>query len=412
MKETALKYGQSSVTFRCKVEPSVFRINEPETVIDPVLFKTRLEEQLGLLDLDLGSPAIVIGDKTRLCGYREYLPIVLETLLEYGAEKEKIRLFIAYGTHPNQSEEECLQAYGSVYHDYRFVHHDCTDAGSFRNLGKTSRGTEVHIRQDIVDASFLLTFGAVSHHYFAGYGGGRKLIFPGLGYKPAIYQNHGLFLDGTKGKLASGCSAGILDGNPLAEDLFEVESFRQPDMAIHGILNSRGEVCDLLAGSGRDFFSKACSEHARNCEIDHPGQYDLVLASCGGYPKDINFIQGHKAVHNAAIFVRDGGHLIVLAECCDGVGSQTFLPWLEMGGYEAAFQQLLEHYEGNGGTALAMMEKLKRINISLVTEIGDTESGIIGFDKISMETARQIVGDSDFTVAIIPNASLLVNTSI
>lgn len=406
-----LKYGQFSVAFESKIPPLVFQIKEPATVINPRLFKTRLQEQLKLLLPNLTSPAIVIGDKTRLCGYREYLPIVLETLLEAGAEKEHIKLFIAYGTHPQQSDEDCLRSYGSAYHEYSFIHHNCTDPDSFRNLGKTSRGTDVYLRRDIVEASFLLTFGAISHHYFAGYGGGRKLIFPGLGYKPAIYQNHGLFLDGAARKLAPGCQAGVLDGNPLAEDLFEVESFRQPDLAIHGILNSRGEVCDLLTGSGREVFRNACLFHGRNCEFKHSEQYDLVLASCGGYPKDINFIQAHKAVHNAAVFVRDGGHLILLAECRDGVGSQTFLPWLELESYEAAFQRLLEHYQGNGGTALAMMEKLKRIRISLVTEINDKESGIIGFNRISMDSARQLVGDSNRPVAIIPNASLLVKTN-
>lgn len=412
MKKTVLKYGQSSISFDCRIPPLMFQISEPDNLINPQRFKTRLKEQLKPLEIDLSSPAIVIGDKTRLCGYGEYLPIILETVLESGAKKENIKLFIAYGTHPKQSEEECLRSYGSLYHEYPFVHHDCTNPDSFGNPGKTSRGTDVYIRQDIIDASFLLTFGAISNHYFAGYGGGRKLIFPGLGYKPAIYQNHGLFLDKKTQKLASGCNAGVLDGNPLAEDLFEVEAFRQPDMAVHGILNSSGEVCDLLVGTGTDFFKKACSLHARNCEIQHSEQYNLVLASCGGYPKDINFIQAHKAIHNAAAFVKDGGHLVVLAECRDKVGSKTFLPWLEMGSYESTFQRLLEHYEGNGGTALATMEKLKRINISLVTEINEAESQIIGFNKISMETAKQLVWDSDYPVAILPNASLLVKTSI
>ena len=96
--------------------------------------------------------------------------------------------------------------------------------------------------------------GAVSHHYFAGYGGGRKLIFPGCGERDAIYTNHGLYLDGAAGTIAEGCQPGILDGNPLAEDLFEIEEKLPADLAIHGILDSHGRLCDLLLGHGEKAF--------------------------------------------------------------------------------------------------------------------------------------------------------------
>ena len=136
----------------------------------------------------------------------------------------------------------------------------------------------------------------------------------------------------------------------------------------------------------------------------------MVIASCGGYPKDINFIQSHKAINNAAAFVQEGGHLIVIAECPDGVGSTTFLPWLEMESYQAAFDQLKNSYEGNGGTALSMMEKLKRIRISLVTELDEKVSRTIGFTKITSDQAQDLVLKASSSVAVIPNASLLVNT--
>ena len=152
-----------------------------------------------------------------------------------------------------------------------------------------------------------------------------------------------------------------MDGNPLAEDLAEFETFRPADLAVHGILDGGGHVCDLLPGVGIDHFRRACAEYGKNCETTCTDRFDLVIASCGGYPKDINFIQSHKAIDNAAKFVRNGGSLIVLAECPDGVGSKTFLPWFEMGDWEKAFNRLAANYEGNGGTALSMMSKLQRI---------------------------------------------------
>lgn len=403
-----LKYGRQKISLPLPDRTDIFQIHEPDKKITPSLFATRLREELERLNPDLSDIAIVVGDKTRLCGYPEYLPVLLDTLENFGADPDRMTLFIAYGTHAPQTEKECLEAYGGVYQNVRFVHHDCADDKCFVNSGQTSRGTSVLIRHDIVETGFLITFGAVSHHYFAGYGGGRKLIFPGLGHKASIYQNHGLFLDQKRQTLSPCCQSGILDKNPLAEDLAEFEAFRPADLAIHGILDSRGQVCDLLPGAGTDHFRNACAEHGKHCEVSVTGDYDLVIASCGGYPKDINFIQSHKAIEHASKFVRNDGMLIILAECRDGVGSKTFLPWFEMGGWKNAFDRLAQNYEGNGGTALSMMSKLNRIRILMVTQLSDPICKTIGVEKISPDQAKLLAKQSIGSVAAIPNAGILV----
>ena len=402
------KYGTDRISFSLPDQAEIFWVNEPGTRIKAPEFASRIRGALERLDKDLTSVAVVVADKTRLCGYPEFLPVLLDALKHFGALWNKITVFIAYGTHRHQTHEESLAAYGDPYKRLRFVHHDCLDNNSFVNLGKTSRDTPVLIRRDILETDFLITFGAISHHYFAGYGGGRKLIFPGLGHKRAIYHNHGLFLDQERRTLSPLCQAGVLDGNPLAEDLAEYETFLSADLAIHGILDSMGEVCDLLPGGGSDHFRRACARHGKNCEMVCNREYDMVIASCGGYPKDINFIQSHKAINNAAKFVRDGGRLIVLAECFDGVGSTTFLPWFKMGDWERAFDKLSENYEGNGGTALSMMSKLQRINILMVTELSDAVCETVGVEKISMDRAKMDVKPFSGSLAVIPNADQLI----
>jgi nickel-dependent lactate racemase len=403
-----LKYGARKISFVFPDQTDIFKIKDPETKITTSDFESRLYHELKILNPDCTNVSIVVSDKTRLCGYPKFLPVLLKTLETFGAAQDRITMFIAYGAHSRQTDRECRIAFGDTYQKIRFVHHDCLDHKGFENLGQTTRGTPVLIRQDIIESGFLITFGAISHHYFAGYGGGRKLIFPGLGQRISIYHNHGLFLDAQLQALSPYCQSGVLDGNPLAEDLEEFETFCPADFAIHGILDSHGNVCDLLPGVGSDHFRKACAEHGINCEIPINKQYNLVIASCGGYPKDINFIQSHKAIENAAKFVHDGGSLIILAECLEGVGSKTFLPWFEMGGWKEAFSSLSEKYEGNGGTALSMMSKLQRINISLVTNLNDSYSKTIGFEKISMDKAINIVKQTTRSIAAIPNASLLV----
>jgi len=405
-----LKYGRQNISLSLPDRTYIFHIHEPDKKITPSLFASRLRDELERLNPDLSDISIVVGDKTRLCGYPEYLPVLLNTLENFGADPGRMTIFIAYGTHAPQTDKECLEAYGIVYQNVRFVHHDCMDDKCFVNSGKTSRGTSVLIRRDIVETGFLITFGAISHHYFAGYGGGRKLIFPGLGQKASIYHNHGLFLDRERQTLSPCCQLGVLDKNPLAEDLAEFETFCPADLAIHGILDSRGQVCDLLPGVGTDHFRNACAEHGKHCEVAIARDYDLVIASCGGYPKDINFIQSHKTIEHASKFVGNNGVLIILAECQDGVGSKTFLPWFEMGNWKNAFDRLAQNYEGNGGTALSMMSKSERIRILMVTTLGDSVCKTIGIEKISMDQVKFLVKQSTGSVAAIPNGGILVRT--
>lgn len=403
----SLAYGTGQKTFTCRNRFERFGIKEPAKVITGRIFKQRLHAALADGGLDLTRPAVVVADKTRLCGYPQYLQVLLEALETHGADPRRIRIYIAYGTHPPQSDDESAEAYGAAFHRYQWIQHQC-DQADFVDLGRSGRGTPVRLRADIHAASCVITFGAISHHYFAGYGGGRKLIFPGLGEKSAIFSNHGLFLDPDQRRLSAGCRSGCLDGNPLAEDLEECASFRPADLAVHGILDSRGRVCDLLVGQGVEHFRQACARHASHCEV-HPDQpYDLVVASCGGFPKDINFIQSHKALHHSAAFVRDGGRLILLARCRDGIGSQTFLPWFQLGGWKAAFDRLAESYMGNGGTALAMMAKLKRIRISLVTALDPDQAALIGFDIWPPARVQECLEQHAGSLAVIANASLVV----
>ena len=404
-----MKYGATTVGVPLPEEADLLTIREPQPTVSRSGFAADLDRVLSAHRLAGRRCAVVVADKTRLCAYDRYLPVLLDRLAANGVQRHDLVCYIAYGTHPPQSDGESRAAYGQAYAHYRFVHHDCGSDALFQELGVTSRGTPIRLRRDILDADFVVTFGAISHHYFAGFGGGRKLVFPGLGQREAIYCNHGLFLDRQQRTLVRSCRPGRLEGNPLAEDLAEVEDCRPADLAIHAILDTSGSVCQLRAGSGDEHFRRACAEHAGNCECRPAKGYDRVLASCGGFPKDINFIQAHKAVHHAAAFVKDGGILMVLAQCPDGIGSATFLPWFDMG-WHAAFDRLSNRYQGNGGTALAMMEKAQRIRICMVTDLDSDLCRVIGVEKIDVETLAGMAGNRRGSLAVIPNASLLVRS--
>jgi nickel-dependent lactate racemase len=407
MESVALKYGSEHLVLNIPDAATCLAFREPEYDISHEDFTSRLDGLIGAKDID-GRVAIVVADKTRLCGYEQILPWAVDVLHRRNVRPSDITFFIAYGTHPRQSDPECLQAYGKVYESYSFVHHDCHEKSAFRYIGETGRGTPVLVRHELCDAALVLTIGAVSHHYFAGYGGGRKLIFPGLGEREAIYSNHRLFLDAERGTLAKGCQPGNLAANPLADDLEEIHTMLPSYISIHGLLDSRGKVARFTFGRSYDDFRSVCRELDSCYQIEAQQPYDLVIGSAGGFPKDINFIQSHKSVHNAASLVRDGGTLIICAECRDAIGSSTFLPYFEMGGWQQTFAHLANNYAGNGGTALAMMEKTNRINIKLVTALPDEVCATIGVEKISATEVGKIISTTKGRIAVIENASLLV----
>ena len=403
-----LKYGSKQIPLSLPSKAVIPEYTEPIYEIDKRNFISNLKKYLPNEKSRYVDIAIVVSDKTRLCGYPEYLPWLTELLIQQGAQKENITFYIAYGTHPKQSDEESIRSYGTIFADYRFVHHDGDDDSSFEYVGVTKQGTLVTIRKDILKSSLLITFGAISHHYFAGYGGGRKLLFPGLASRKAVYHNHGLFLDRKIRSLAEGCQPGCLEKNPLADDLEEIDGFMPQKISIHGILNSSGKICRLMMGNSYTDFVKACLVHDSFYRYKSENQFDLVVASSGGYPKDINFIQAHKSVHHAAAFVKTGGTLVIMSECADGVGSNYFMKYLDAGSFEAAFAMLENKYEGNGGTALSMMLKTKRIRICMVTALENSFCNILNVQKITFDDVQRIISDEKGSMAVIQNASILV----
>ena len=405
--EVGLKYGSKELSFTLPQQSDEIRHTEAMGTVDPEKFKSDLQACIRDFRRPLKSIGISVSDKTRLCQFPIFLPLITEVFLELGLQKEDITFYIAYGTHPPQSEEECLKAYGEIYREYKFVHHNARDEDALETLSTTSRGTKVKISREILQKDLVVTFGAILHHYFAGFGGGRKLLFPGLAGYDAILHNHSLFLDFKNKRLDPGCQSGKLDGNPLALDLEEINALLPPKLEIHGILNSRKEVCEIHFGANYGQFKEACLRYDHYFRTPGDKLYDLVVASAGGYPKDINFIQAHKSIHNAASFVKDGGSLVILAECIDGIGNKAFMDLFKLGGPEGIFREMAIAYKNNAGTALATIEKARRISIRFVTSLDEESCSMMGTIKTPAEEAIRIAEHSSGEVAWIGNASLL-----
>ena len=399
-----LKYGNRLIALKVPEVISRPEGSEPEKEADNERFTREMTQMIPAARG--GYLTIVVSDKTRLCDYGRYLPCITDAATLQGYPADMVRFLIAYGAHSPQTKEESLEAYGDTYRKYQFTDHNCDDYGMMVHLGTTSFGTRVIVRKELVESDAIILFGALSHHYFAGYGGGRKLIFPGVAARESIYHNHSLFIDFENRNLHPGCKAGMLEGNRVAEDLREADAFLPEKILVSGIQNRSGEVAKLITGKSYSDFTKSCTLYDSFYRSSDPGGYNMVIASAGGYPKDINLVQAHKAIDNTASFVRDGGRLVILAECIDGAGSSTLEKMLGKSRDEL-FKALNCHYSGNGGTALALMEKSSRIEIYMVTSLGSDLCNSAGIIKVTIEEAAGIIESETGSVALIENGSII-----
>jgi len=404
VKEYRLKYGEEKINISLPGNAVKLSVTEPGEIINREDFNSSLNKSLSIQPHN--TVAIIVSDKTRLCSYDIYLPWLTANLKSRGISPENITFYIAYGTHPRQTDKESLKAYGKTFMEYRFIHHDCDDNESMEMIGTTSRGTDVMIRKDILKYDSLILFGAISHHYFAGYGGGRKLIFPGLAGRESIYQNHKLFIDFDAGRLNPACQSGQLDTNPVAEDLKEIDDLLPHKLIISGILNTGGSVAVIRFNRDYNEFTDTCGIYDKSYRCAAEEKFDMVIASAGGYPKDINFIQTHKSLHNAASFVKDKGKLILLGECRDGIGNNSFMD-IFSGSEKDIVDRLKTNYSGNGGTALATLTKTSRIKVFMQTDLTADNCKKMGITKVDTARIREEIYNTTGSIAVIENASII-----
>ncbi|MCW8985044.1 MAG: lactate racemase domain-containing protein, partial [Thermoanaerobaculales bacterium] len=188
-----------------------------------------------LVDIARGrkSATVIVPDATRKASLSEALPVVIERLLRAGISDAAITVLVANGTHPAVGSEAITSLVGPLPEAIRVVEHD-SRAPDLVTVGDLRAGVPVRLHPSAVECECLVTIGTVRHHYFAGFGGGPKMVFPGVGGYREIQENHGLVLDlsGDHAVRNPGCEPGVLDGNPVAEEIARAAALRPPDIAL------------------------------------------------------------------------------------------------------------------------------------------------------------------------------------
>jgi hypothetical protein len=197
----------------------------------------------------------------------------------------------------------------------------------------------------------------VGFHYFAGFTGGRKSICPGLASAQTIEATHMLALDFERGGRRHGVGTALLDGNAVSEECERVAEIINPAFSINTIVDDQGRVERIFAGHWRAAHRAACAEYVTGHAQQISEKREVVIVSCGGAPYDINMIQAHKALDMAAHACADGGTIVFVAECGDGLGRADFMKWFESEDSRALEHRLRDGYEVNGQTGLGAADQ-------------------------------------------------------
>lgn len=356
---------------------------------------------------------IVTSDVTRPTGSEIYLPLVVARLNAAGIRDRDIEIVIALGIHRKQTEAEHRRIVGELYGRIRVTDHDCDAPGALVYLGETARGIPVEVNRSVAEADRLILTGAVTFHYFAGFGGGRKSLLPGVSSRRSCMASHFALLNIGEGSGKNPRAVtGILEGNPVHEAMLEACAMRPPDFILNTVLTPDKRILAAFAGDWREAHLKGCRFYARTFSYPIQEKADLVVVSCGGLPKDINLIQAHKSMEYASRALKPGGVMLLLAECRDGYGNATFFDWFRYPSCGELESALRVRYEINGQTAWSAKEKAERFRIVLVSQLAPAEVSSMGM--IPAQTLQHALDQAlpllpeGFTAYVIPEGGTVL----
>ncbi|MFZ5944589.1 MAG: nickel-dependent lactate racemase [Bacillota bacterium] len=415
MEKYSVLYGKREESFSLPEECSVnyIKANPTQGLINVK------QEILRVLNNPVNSPpfsevfnqgetvVIIVSDYTRASyKFYEFIPILLNELNRLGIPDDKISILMSTGDHREQTREQHLLVVGEeVINRVKIYDHDCM-AEDLADLGTTSRGTKVLMNRMVHEADKVLLTGGIAYHLLAGFGGGRKSIAPGVSGYQTIQENHALALKLKEGE-SLGC--GSLSQNPVSLDMEEITALVKPDFLFNVVVNEKKEFIGLTAGNWHDAFLAGTKIVEKAFGIPIKEKADVVIASSGGFPKDVQLYQSIKTLDNSFYAVKEGGSIILVSECSDGPGPDSYLVWFEHDSYADMKKVLYANFTMPGFVALRTKEIITKHDVYLVSGLNKelvSKVGMIPVDSVNKALALINKKQEIKTLQIMPYGSL------
>jgi nickel-dependent lactate racemase len=373
MVDAWLSYGKSEVCVRIPTRNFLGSIDPKEKTgvadahaeILKALADPLNSKRLGEIVNPESRVAIVVDDATRPAPISLMVSAVLEELAGAGVKEGNITVIFACGIHRPVTRNEAAKLLGeNIVNRVKTVNHD-PRALDLVHMGITKRGTKISLNRAFVEADVRILTGDVCLHYFAGYGGGRKSILPGIASEEAIRHNHALLLD-------ANAKSGMLNGNPVHEDMIEAARMTRVDFVLNVVINSKHEIVRAFAGELEQVFLEGVKLVDQMYRIQVDRRADIVVVSAGGEPFDVNLFQAYKAVDNALEVVKRGGVIVLVAELSEGHGNQDFYDWMvKYGDLKNVEREMKRNFVVGGSKAYYYLKALQKAHIILVSSMPD-----------------------------------------
>lgn len=302
---------------------------------------------------------ILVSDITRPVPSHKLLPILLNELYAAGILNRQIQIIFGLGSHRPHTEEEMKRLVGpEIYALVRCFDHrpdDCV------RIGRTKQGLPVEIFKPVVEADLRICTGNIDLHYFAGYTGGAKAVMPGVSSRASIAATHRFMLEPT-------AVAGNLETNPARAAIDEVGAILKIDFIFNVVLDEQKRIVAGVAGHPIAAHREGCKILDKLYKVNITEKADIVVVSAGGFPKDINVYQAQKALDNAKYAVKEGGTIILAAECPEGFGEEVFREWMFAADKPQDILDRVQHEFALGGhKAVAIAMLVQKIRVILVS---------------------------------------------
>lgn len=294
---------------------------EPAALVEEQI-TAALEGLIGNINLEklkqAKSIAIAISDITRPVPSRLILERLFIWLGQFGISEDQVTILVGGGLHrpATQKDLEYILGENLLSRIKKVIAHDAECLEDLAFLGNSSQGTPVYVNKYFVEAEYRIVTGMVDAHQFMGFTAGVKGAVIGLGGRATITANHARLFE-------PGAELGHIEGNPARLDLEEIGQIIGVDMIVNVVLNDKKKVVKAIAGHPVSAHRVAV-EFAKGVFGVKIPQTDIVIASPGGFPKDINIYQAQKALTPALQIVKPGGTIILVAQCSEGSGEKSF----------------------------------------------------------------------------------------
>jgi len=261
---------------------------------------------------------IICSDHTRPVPSKVIIPPMLAEIRK-GSPGAKITLLVSTGCHRLTTAEELERKFGpDIIKNEKIIVHDC-DKSEMVNIGRLPSGGTMIVNKLAMEADLLCAEGFIEPHFFAGFSGGRKSVFPGIASRKTVTYNHNAeFIAHPRSR------TGILEGNPIHIDMLYAARIARLDFICNVVVNSDKEAIYAVAGDLDKAHVAGTGFLAERCQVKAVPS-DIAISTNGGYPLDQNIYQAVKGMTAAEATVKKGGVIIMLARSNDGHGGEVFL---------------------------------------------------------------------------------------